>query len=62
MDPIPEPLLRRKFGIAGNRTQDLWVSSQEFWSLDHRGGPSVYIPSLMSETKFHTRTEPGAKL
>jgi hypothetical protein len=23
---------------AGNRTRYLWVSSQEFWSLDHRGG------------------------
>jgi hypothetical protein len=29
VDPVPDPLLLRKSGSAGNRTQDLWVSSQE---------------------------------
>jgi hypothetical protein len=38
VDPIPDPLLLRKFGSAGYRTRDLWVSSQELWPLDHRGG------------------------
>jgi hypothetical protein len=38
VDPAPDPLLLRKFGSAGNRTWDLWASSQEFWPLDHRGG------------------------
>jgi hypothetical protein len=36
MDPVPDPLLRRKFCSAGNRTKDLWVSNQELWPLDHR--------------------------
>jgi hypothetical protein len=27
--PVPDPLLLRKCGSAGNRTRDLWVSSQE---------------------------------
>jgi hypothetical protein len=31
---VPDPLLRRKFGSAGNRNQDLWVCSQEV-SPDH---------------------------
>jgi hypothetical protein len=38
VDPVPDPLISRKPGSAGNRTRDLWVSSQEVWTLDHRGG------------------------
>jgi hypothetical protein len=38
VDPVPDPLLLRKFGSAGNRTQDLWVCSQELWPLDQRSG------------------------
>jgi hypothetical protein len=34
-DPVPGPLLVRKFGSAGNR---IWICSQEIWPLDHRGG------------------------
>jgi hypothetical protein len=29
VDSAPDTLLRRKFGSAGNRTQDLWTSCQE---------------------------------
>jgi hypothetical protein len=29
----------QKIGSAGNQTRDLWICSQELWSLDHRGGP-----------------------
>jgi hypothetical protein len=36
VDPVPDPLLLRKFGSAGNRSGDLWICSQEFWLLDHR--------------------------
>jgi hypothetical protein len=42
VDPVPDPLLLRKSGSAGNRTWDLWVSSQELWPLDHRGGPAIH--------------------
>jgi hypothetical protein len=38
VDPIPDPLLLRKFGRDRNRTQDLWICSQKLWPLDHRGG------------------------
>jgi hypothetical protein len=38
VDPVTDLLLLKKSGSAGNRTQELWVCSQEVWSLDHRGG------------------------
>jgi hypothetical protein len=38
VDPVPDSLLLRKSGSARNRTRDLWVCSQEVYSLDHRGG------------------------
>jgi hypothetical protein len=31
-------LSSRKSGSVGNRTRGLWICSQEFWSLHHRGG------------------------
>jgi hypothetical protein len=33
VDPVPDPLLLTKSGSAGNRTWDLWVSSQKLWPL-----------------------------
>jgi hypothetical protein len=29
VDPVPDPLLLRKCDSAGNRTRDVWVSSQK---------------------------------
>jgi hypothetical protein len=34
VDPVPDPLLLRKSGSAGNRTQHLWIRSKKLWSLD----------------------------
>jgi hypothetical protein len=45
VDTVPDPLLLRKSGSAGNRTPDLWICIQELWPLDHRGGPSHFINS-----------------
>jgi hypothetical protein len=39
VDPVPDPLFLRKSLSSGNRTQDLWICSQELWPLDHRGDP-----------------------
>jgi hypothetical protein len=32
VDPVPDPLLLRQSGSAGNRTWDLWIFSQELRS------------------------------
>jgi hypothetical protein len=52
-DPVPDPLLLRKSGRAGNRTQDLWLSRQKLWPQDHRGGLidawfcKIFNPSIL---------------
>jgi hypothetical protein len=33
VDPVPDPLLLRKSGSAGNLTRDLWICSQELCGL-----------------------------
>jgi hypothetical protein len=38
VDPVPDSLLLRKSGSAGDRTRDLRICSQELRPLDHRGG------------------------
>jgi hypothetical protein len=43
VDPVPNPLLSRKSGRTGNQTRDLWVCSQELWSLAHRRGRWNYF-------------------
>jgi hypothetical protein len=53
VDPVPDPLLLRKSGSAGNRTWDLWICSQELWPLDHRGDRKLTIRSLyINRMKF----------
>jgi len=42
VDPVPDPLLLRKSGSAGDRTRDLCICSQKLWPLDHRGGQQTY--------------------
>jgi hypothetical protein len=48
MDPVPDPLLLRKSGSAGNRTRGLGVCSQELWPRDHRRGRSKVIRYIIS--------------
>jgi hypothetical protein len=44
VDPVPDPLLHRKFGSAENRTRDLWACSQELRPVDHR----EIVPTFLS--------------
>jgi hypothetical protein len=46
VDPVPDPLLLRKSGSAGNQTRELWICSQEVGPLDHRGSRIVSRASL----------------
>jgi hypothetical protein len=52
VDSVPDPLLLRKSGRDRYLTHNLYVCSQEFWPLDHRGGlsscPANNKCSLMS--------------
>jgi hypothetical protein len=61
MDPVPDPLFRRKFDDVGNRTRDLWVSSQELWPLDYRAATrwfSEFIPDYpRCQLLVYTATE-----
>jgi hypothetical protein len=43
VDPVPDPLVLRKSGSAGNWSRHLWVISQELWPLNHRGGPGNIV-------------------
>jgi hypothetical protein len=68
VDPVPDPLLLRKSGSAGNLTRDLWVCSQEVWPLDHRlainsgnsrltdGLQTIYQVTLMAELCYSWRS------
>jgi hypothetical protein len=50
VDSVPDPLLLRKCGSAGNRTRDLWICNQEPWPLDHRDSLTVLIIVCISRT------------
>jgi hypothetical protein len=69
VDPIPDPLLLRKSGSAGNRTWDLWICSQELWPLEHRGSSWIRIEYfvysfalLFLEQNWYKQHRWGAKL
>jgi hypothetical protein len=59
VDPVPDPLLLRKFSSAGNQTRDICVCSQELWPLDHRGGPLQLIQNHKMARDTMTRLEGG---
>jgi hypothetical protein len=45
VDPVPDIVILRKSGSAGNRTRDFWICSQELWPLDHSDLRRFYINS-----------------
>jgi hypothetical protein len=53
VDPVSNPLLLR------NRTRDLWVSSEELWPIDHRGGlTALYLLKLTLTEDIMTKGWP----
>jgi hypothetical protein len=52
MGPVPDPLLLRKSGSAGNRSQDLWVCSQKLWPQDHRGGRNIKMQTGHTQNRI----------
>jgi hypothetical protein len=46
VNPVPDPLLLRKSGSAGNRTRVHWICSQELWPLDHRETEIFYLNNV----------------
>jgi hypothetical protein len=44
MEPVPDPLLYRNSGGAGNQTRDFEECSQELCALDQRSGPFGLYP------------------
>jgi hypothetical protein len=53
VDPVPDPLLLRKYDSVGNRTRDLWMCSQEIWPRDHRGGPNKLSSIIFCNLYFN---------
>jgi hypothetical protein len=63
VDPVPDPLLLRKSGNDWNRNPDLWICSQELWSLDRRNGAKTnnrlrYFDDLLND-KFEAFQREG---
>jgi hypothetical protein len=48
VDPVPDSLLLRISGGAGNRTQYLWICSQELWPLTTEGLNEKKIVNLIA--------------
>jgi hypothetical protein len=53
--PVPDPLLLRKSGNAGNLTQTSGSNSQELWLLDHGGGQKLSTDELKLHETYSLR-------
>jgi hypothetical protein len=51
VDPVPDPLLLRKSGSTGNRTQDLWICSQTLTTRQQRRSCKEIIAAKSKEVK-----------
>ena len=54
VEPVPDPLLLRKSGSAGNRTRDLCICSQKLWPLDGDSENWPSRPADMSRMMMNT--------
>jgi hypothetical protein len=62
MDPVPEILLLRKSGSAGNRSRELGICIQELSPLDHRGNPVGRNPTHYSSLQCNGDQMATAKI
>jgi hypothetical protein len=61
VDAVPDPLVLRISGSAGNRAQDLWICSQGLWPLDHRCGPASVTPPDISVSSIYIKCNQYSK-
>jgi len=54
VDPVPDPLLLRKSGSAGDRTRDLCICSQKLWPLDQWVASTLHTTSEHGVTSITT--------
>jgi hypothetical protein len=56
VDTVPDPLLLRKSGSAGNPTRELWICSQKLWPLGDTN-PSIHITKLCKREIYCYRSK-----
>jgi hypothetical protein len=64
VDPVPDPLLLRKCGSAGNRTRTSGSGARNSGKLSSTPCPHIpsdYVLPSISETEFHRHTKLHAR-
>jgi hypothetical protein len=63
VDPVPDPLLLRKYGSAENRIRDVWICSQELLTTrPQRRSEIQELEVLITEPLLRNGRRRGASL